>query len=85
MTKGKSKGGLVSPTLFYVVVNIMVCHWLSLTVEENYATHKGLALSLGRCMGVFFDDEGIIGSKDTGRLQWAINSFIGLFRRVGLM
>ena len=36
-------------------------------------------------MGVFYADDGMIGSRDPDLLQGAINVIIGLFRRVKIM
>ena len=33
-TQGRTQGGLVSPTLFHVVVDNVIRTWLSMTVEE---------------------------------------------------
>ena len=42
-------------------------------------------MAVGRFMGVFYADEGMIGSRDPEWLQGTINVLIGLFRRVILM
>ena len=34
VTRGMTHKGLASPTLFNVTVDSVVCHWMSLTVEE---------------------------------------------------
>ena len=36
-------------------------------------------------MGMFYEDEGIIGSREPQWIQGAINALIGLFIRVGLL
>ena len=55
-----TQGGLVLPTLFDVSVDIVVRDWMSLTVEDNFATHKGLGMAALRCMGVFYANDIII-------------------------
>ena len=40
---------------------------------------------MGRSMGVFYADYGLIGSQDLDWIQWALNALIIIFRRVILM
>ena len=63
----------------------MIRNWLSLTVEEKSAIHYGLRMAVGRYIGVFYTDGGIIGLKEPEWIQGAINVLIGIFQRVGLM
>ena len=49
------------PTLFNVSVDSVVRHLISLTVEENSATHDRLGIAVGRYMGVFYADDSMIG------------------------
>ena len=52
------------PKLFNVAVDRVVCHWISLTVENKYATHEGIGMPVGQCMGVFYADDVMVVSKD---------------------
>ena len=72
-------------TIFNVLLNRVVCHWISLTVEDEQVTHEELGMVAGRCMGVFNADDGMLGSRYPEWLQGAINVLIRLFRRVRLM
>ena len=63
----------------------MVCHWMSLTVEDEYYTYEGLGMVLGWCMGAFYEDYGTIGSRDPEWIQGDTNVLIEIFRRVGIM
>ena len=73
------------PKIFNVAVDRVVCHWISLTVEDKSTTHEGLGMEVGRCTGVFYADDSMIVSKDPEWIQGAINLLIGLFRRVNLV
>ena len=84
-TRGNPQWGLAFPTLLNVAVDIVFHHWMSLTVEDESATHEGLRIAVGWCMGVFYEYYGTIGSRDPEWLQEAINVLIGLFIRVRLM
>ena len=63
-TRGMTQGVLELPTIFNVEVEIVVHHWLSLTLEDDSATHDRLGMVVGRCKGVFYVDDGMIGSRD---------------------
>ena len=60
-TRHTAQGGLALPTLFNVEVESVVRQWLSLIVEDDSTTHEGLWMAVGRFMGVFYADDGIIG------------------------
>ena len=60
LTRGTTQGGLASPTLLNVAVDSVVTNWLSLTVEDNSATHVKLGVAVGRYMGAFYVDDGMI-------------------------
>ena len=53
---------LESHTPFNVTVGRLVHFWLSITVEDESTTHYGLWMVLEICMGVFYEDDGMIGS-----------------------
>ena len=55
---------------------------LALTVEDHLVTQEGLVLAVGRCLGLFYVDDGVVGLRDTERHQGALNVLIGLFRRL---
>ena len=58
---------------------------MSLTVEDEYATQEGPGMAVGHCMGLFYEDNGMVVLRDPEWIQEAINVFIGLFWRVELM
>ena len=41
----------------------MACQCISLTVEDDSGTSEGLDMAVGRCMGVFYSDDVMIGSR----------------------
>ena len=63
-TKGTTQGGLVSQTLLNVVVNNFIRTWLYMTVEYQKVAHDGLGDTIGRCLGVFYADDVMVGSRD---------------------
>ena len=71
--------GLVSPTLFKVVAENVIRTWLAMIVEDQRVDHNGIGDTIGRCLGVFYADDGMVGSIDTEWLQHSINVLVGLF------
>ena len=78
-TRGTTQGGLTSPKIFNVAVDNVVRNWLSMTVEYEAVIHDGLVHAVEMSIGVFYADNGLIGSSDLEWLQGAINVLIGLF------
>ena len=54
-------------------------------MEDKSAVHDGLGMEVGRSLGVFYADYGLIGLRDPEWLKEALNVLIGLFYRVELM
>ena len=80
-TRGTTQGGLVSSTLFNVVVDNVIRTWLAMAVEDHRVAHDGLVETVGRCLGVFYDNYGMVGSRDPDWLQHTTNVPFELFRR----
>ena len=78
-TQGKTQGSLVSPTLLNMVVENIIRTWLAMTVEDQRVDHNGMGEAVGWCLGVFYADDGMVGSIDTEWLQHSINVQVGLF------
>ena len=55
-----------------------------MTVEDQRVAYDGLVETVWRCLGVFYADDGMVRSRDTGWLKHAMNILVGLFRRYGL-
>ena len=74
----------MSPTLFNVVVDNSIRTWQALTVEDQRVDHERLVETAGWFLGVFYADDGMVGSHKSDCLQNAMNIVVGLFRRYGL-
>ena len=78
-----TQGDPLSPTIFNVVVDAVVCHWVTLAVEE--AEKMGERGREGRHQAAhFYADDGMVASSDPRWLQWAFNTLVVIFDRVGL-
>ena len=53
--------------------------------EDGKVIHKGLASTVGRSMGVFYMDNGLIGSRELEWIQGSCTVLIGLFHRISLI
>ena len=66
-----------------MVVDAVVCHWVTLAVEE--ADNRGERGREGRHQAaLFYADDGMVASSDPRWLQWAFNALVRLFDCVGL-
>ena len=78
-----TQGDPLSPTIFNVVVDAVVRHWLHLATQE--AERRGERGRERRHQAaLFYADGGMIASSDPRWLQWAFTVLVGLFDRVGL-
>ena len=78
-----TQGDPLSLTIFNVVVDAVVRHWVTLAVTE--AKTRGEQGREGRHQAaLFYADDGMIASSDTQWLQWAFTQLVGLFDRVGI-
>ena len=81
--RGVTQGDPLSPTIFNVVVDAVVRHWVHRVVEEAEA--RGETGQEGRNQAaLFYADDGMVASSDPDWLQGAFNALVGLFDRVGL-
>ena len=63
----------------------MVRNWLSMTVYDTLVAHDRLVRSLGCYMGMFYANDGLVGSWEPEGLQGAINVLICFFWWCGLV
>ena len=58
----------------------MVRNWLALMVEDHLVAQEGLGLAVGRCLGLFYADDIVVGSQYPEWLQGALNVLISLLK-----
>ena len=84
VTRVKTQGGLISLTLFNIVVNFFIRTCLDMKVEDQRVVHNRMGEAVGSCLGVFYADESMVGSRDYEWLHHLMNVLVGLFRGYGL-
>ena len=78
-----TQGDPIYPTIFNVVVDAVMCHWVSVIVEG--AEERGKRGKEGRNQNaLFYADYGMVASLDPQRIQGSFSTLVSLFDRVGL-
>ena len=81
--RGVTQGNPLYPTIFNVLVDAVVLHWVNGITEEAEA--RGETVQEGRHQAtLFYADDGMVASSDPAWLQGALTALVGLFDRVGL-
>ena len=83
-TQGTTRGVLASLALFNFVVDNFIRTWMAMTVEDQRVACNGMEEAIGRCLGVFYANDGMVGSRDSEWLQHLMNILVGLFKWYGL-
>ena len=81
---GMTQGNPLSPTLFNMAVDTVICHWVTVVALTEDGM-EGLGLSILYSAAYFYANYGIFTSTQQERLQRAFDILIVLFGRVGLM
>ena len=81
--RGRTQVNPLSPTIYNVVVDTVVQHWVTGVIAEAEAREE--LGKEGRHQAVlFYADNGMVALSDPGWLQGAFNTLVGMFYRVGL-
>ena len=73
----------LSPTIFNMVVDAVVQHWVTLEIEGT--DKRGGRKKEGRHQStLFYADSGMVVSSNPCWLQWAFNALVSLFEHMGL-
>ena len=74
----------LSLTIFNVVVNSVVCRWISLVSVRTIGQY-GWGMEVLHFTAFLYPDDGLVASTDLVWLQGAFDSNTGLFGGVGLV
>ena len=75
-TRGVTQGDIISPVLFNIAVDAVIRKW------ERMMAQYGDFAPIADC--TFYADDGRIGSLDPTWVQRSLNTFVDLFKRLGL-
>ena len=79
--QGVTQGYSLSPTIFNVVVDAVICHWVTVVIPTEAGT-GGLGLTIIVLAGYFYADYVLVASTQPERLHMAFYVLTGLFNRV---
>ena len=81
--RGVTQGDSLSPTIFKVVFDAVLWHWVTVVVEEE-ARPDSFGRAVQILVALFCADNGLIVSMIDERLQRAFGTLMYLFGRLGL-
>ena len=78
-----TQGDPLSPTIFNVVVDVVVRYWVTMALAE--AAKQGERGNEGRHQyAIFYSDDGMVASSNPRWLQWIFDTLVSIFERVVL-
>ena len=83
-TRGVTQGDPLSPTIFNIMVDAIICCWFSLVLPGGRAEFNGLSESVAEQLALFYVDNGLLASTNAKWLQTALTCLIELFECIGL-
>ena len=78
-----TQGDPLSPTIFNMVVDVVVRHWITGVIVELEA-RGGIGQEGRHQAALFYAGDVMVSLSDPRWLQGAFNTLVGLFGRVGL-
>ena len=81
--QGEIQGEPLSPTIFNVVVNAVLRHWVAV-VSEEVAEPDSFVQAVLNMADIFYGAHGLLESTRYKWLKRAFNTLVALFDRVGL-
>ena len=81
--RGVIQGNPPSPTIFNVVLDAVIRHWVTVVTPTEAGT-GGLGMTIIKLAAYLYADECLMASTQTERLQRAFDALTGLFDRFDL-
>jgi hypothetical protein len=82
-TRGVTQGDIVSPTIFNIVVDAIVRHWLIFVLDDGSGVN-GFGRTVREELMLFYANDGLLAAHNHLWLQMALSRLCELFERVGL-
>ena len=81
--QGVTQGDPLSPTIFNVVLDAIICRWVTVVMPTEAGT-GGLGLTIIDMAEYLYANDGLMSSTQPERLQRVFDVLASLFGRVGL-
>ena len=81
--RGVTQGDPLSPTIFNVIVDAVLCHLVTVVAGEE-EDPDGFGRAAGCIVKFFYTDNRLLDYTREEQLQWEFNMLTNLFDRVGL-
>ena len=62
-----------------MVVENVIRTWMATTVENQRVAHDRLGETIGKFLGIFYTNDGMVDSIDADWIQHLMNVLVGLF------
>ena len=62
-----------------MVVDNFIITWMAMILKDKRVSEDRLETTVGRCLGSFYADDGMVVSRDADWLQHVMNVLVGLF------
>jgi hypothetical protein len=82
-TRGFTQGDIVSPTIFNILVDSVIQHWLNL-ILDNGSEVNSFGHTVWEQLVLFYADDGLLAASNHLWLQMVLSCLCELFERVGL-
>ena len=79
-----TQGDPLSPTIFNVVVDAVVLHWVTMAIAEAKKRRRGGGGEGKHQASLFYADDGMVASSEPRWLQWEFDTLFSLYDRLGL-
>ena len=81
--RGVNRGKHLSTTIFNVVIDLVLHHWIFVVAEEE-AGSEGFGRAVQRLSKCFYSDNGLLAYTRAVRLQWEFYVLTEIFDLVGM-
>ena len=79
---GVSQGDPLSPTIFNMVIDAVIRHWVTVVGgPQEGSGQEGLGTSIQSLSVLFYTNDGLVASPESARFQGAFNALTGFFDR----
>ena len=82
MCHGVTQGDVISPMIFNIAVDAIICYWYQCLSLESFTGHADG--SVPEVSAGFYANDSVLASYDLDQLQSALDLLVELFEHMGL-